>query len=111
MSRHALRTAVIVALVVCAQAWLVAQKAQPAKTDTAAVINLNTASAEQLDSLPGIGPKVAARIIEYRQKNGSFKKIEDVMNVKGIGEKAFLKIKGRLSVGAPAKADGQASQR
>jgi competence protein ComEA len=111
MSRHVLRTAVIVALVVFAQAWLVAQKAQPAKADAAAVINLNTATAEQLDSLPGIGPKVAARIIEYRQKNGPFKKIEDVMNVKGIGEKNFLKIKGRLSVGTAAKTDGQTSQR
>ncbi len=106
MTRLVARIVVLVALVVGAQAWLTAQKAQPAKggaqAEAPAVINLNTATAEQLDSLPGIGAKVAARIIEYRQKNGPFKKIEDLMNVRGIGEKNFLKIKGRLTV-APNK--------
>ena len=64
-------------------------------------INLNTASAADLENLPGVGAKMAERIVEYRQKNGPFKKIEDLMNVKGIGEKNFLKLKARLSVGAP----------
>jgi comEA protein len=103
MSRYALRTLVLVALILFSgQAWLAAQKAQPAAPAAPAanaVVNLNTATAEQLDTLPGIGPKVAARIIEYRQKNGTFKKVEDLMNVKGIGEKAFLKIKDRITVG------------
>ena len=64
-------------------------------------INLNTASAADLENLPGIGAKMAERILEYRQKNGPFKKIEDLMNVKGIGEKNFLKLKARLTVRAP----------
>ena len=58
----------------------------------------------QLDALPGIGPKVAARIVEYRQKNGGFKKAEELMNVQGIGEKLFLKLKPLVTV-APAKAE------
>src|SRR5512146_651213 len=107
MHRLAVRTLVLVALVISAQAWTAAQKPQPAKADAAttatatasALINLNTATAEQLDALPGVGPKIAGRIIEYRQKNGPFKKVEDLMNVKGIGEKAFLKMKNRLTVG------------
>jgi competence protein ComEA len=70
------------------------------------MVNLNTAPAEQLERLPGVGPKTAARIIEYRQKNGGFKKIEELMNVRGIGEKAFLKMKNQLTVTAP-KADSQ----
>lgn len=67
-----------------------------------AMVNINAASAEQLESLPGIGASTAARIVEYRQKNGPFRKIEDLMNVRGIGEKSFLRLKPLLSVG-PAK--------
>ena len=64
-----------------------------------ATINLNTATAAELEKLPGIGQKVAARIVEYRQKNGPFKKVEELMNVQGIGEKSFLQFRGQLTVG------------
>ena len=52
-------------------------------------ININTASAEELENLKQIGPNYAARIIEYREKNGPFEKPEDIINVKGIGPKTF----------------------
>ena len=78
-----------------------AKKGQAAPT-AAAPINVNTATVAQLETLPGVGPAVAARILEYRQKNGSFKKIEELMNVKGIGEKSFLKIKALITV-TPSK--------
>src|SRR5437763_14812811 len=78
--------------------------ARAAAKPTTAVVNLNTASAAQLEALPGIGAKTAARIVEYRQKNGPFKKIEDLMNVRGVGEKNFLKLKTQITIAA-AKAD------
>lgn len=85
----------------------------PAKSTAAAPaapVNLNTANQAQLESLPGIGPKAAQRILEYRQKNGNFKKVEDLMNVKGIGEKAFLKLKPMLTVTQKAEAAGGADR-
>lgn len=71
--------------------------AKPARSSTT-VVNINTATQSQLETLPGVGAKAAERILEYRQKNGQFKKVEDLMNVKGIGEKSFLKLKPLLTV-------------
>ena len=75
-----------------------------AKPAAGAIVNLNTASTADLQALPGIGAKTAERIVEYRQKNGPFKKVEELMNVRGVCEKNFLKLKPQLTVGA-AKAD------
>lgn len=93
--------AVGLALVLCgpvlnAQASREKRTAQP--TTKARVLNLNTASAAQLEELPGIGVSTAARIVEYRQKHGPFKTIEDLMNIRGIGEKSFLRLKPLITV-------------
>ena len=62
-------------------------------------IDINSADVEELMELPGIGRAYAERIVEYRKEHGSFERIEDLMNVRGIGEKTFLKIRGQLRVG------------
>ena len=67
-------------------------------TDSGGIVNINTATSEDLQTLKGIGPKMADRIIEYRQNNGAFKTIEDIQNVRGIGAKTFEKLKSRLKV-------------
>ena len=71
------------------------------------LIDLNQASAVQLESLPGVGEVTAARIVEYRQENGGFKKIEELMNVRGIGERSFLRLRPLVTVGTPSKPDAR----
>lgn len=91
----------LLAIVVAAPS---AQKPSSSRAKSAAAaspsapVNLNTATQAQLETLPGIGAGAAQRILEYRQKNAGFKKVEDLMNVKGIGEKSFLKLKPLITV-------------
>ena len=61
-------------------------------------ININTATVEELIQLKRIGPKYAQRIIEFREKNGPFEKVEDIMKVSGIGEKTLEANKDRIVV-------------
>ena len=60
---------------------------------SSSIININTATQTELEELPGIGPSLASRIVEHRNKNGKFKTIEDIKNVTGIGDSKFAKIK------------------
>ena len=94
---RALGTALFLAVI----ALILAPAARAAAPGTGEekAVNINTAGVEELMSLPGIGKAYAERIVEYRQKNGPFKKVEDLLNVRGIGEKTFDRIRTRLSVG------------
>jgi competence protein ComEA len=101
--RIVMRAMVVAALVLVPAATVVlGQSDKP--TASAAVakapVNLNTATVDQLETLPGVGRATAQRILDYRQKVGGFKKIEELMNVKGIGEKSFLKLKPLIAVAA-----------
>ena len=65
---------------------------------TSNTLNINSATQADLETLPGIGSSTASRIIEYRNSNGKFKKIEDLMNINGIGEAKFNTIKDYISI-------------
>jgi comEA protein len=88
---------------VAAQEKATKPKAAPSATTP---VNLNTATVSDLQALPGVGAATARLIIEHREKNGGFKKVEELMNIKGIGEKSFLKLKPMVTV-APQKAERQ----
>lgn len=62
------------------------------------LININTASKDELTELTGVGPKIAERIIEYRKTHGGFSSKEEILNVKGIGKKIFEKFKDYITV-------------
>ncbi len=80
-------------------ALLPALRLQASAAAAADKVNINTASQAELDKLPRIGPKVAQRILDYRKEHGPFKRIEDLMKVKGIGEKTFARLRDLVTVG------------
>jgi len=86
-----------IAAVLVAALSLLAVAAAPAVAAEGKV-NINTASVEQLQLLPRIGPSVAQRIVEHRKANGQFKSAEDLMLVRGVGEKSFETLKPYLAI-------------
>jgi competence protein ComEA len=82
----------------CMALAMVVAFSAPSWAGDAGKINLNKATAAELSQLKGIGMKYAERIVQYRDKNGPFKNVEDLLNVKGIGPKTLEKNKGRIIV-------------
>ena len=78
-----------------------AAPASSAPAPSAGKVNINQATAAQLALLPRIGEKVAERIVDYRKEHGNFARPEDLMEVKGIGEKLFVTLRPHLSVSGP----------
>lgn len=71
---------------------------QSSTSSDSALINLNTATEEQLDELPGIGETMAKRILEYREEKGSFSSVDELKEIEGIGEKKFAKLKEKVTL-------------
>ena len=72
---------------------------EPTSASEPAKVNINTADAEQLQTLPGIGPVLAQRIISYRQENGAFRSVTELANVSGIGQSILEEILDLITVG------------
>ena len=96
--RRATSCLVLAAFVTLALLAVPATASGTAAQEKAPRVNINTAGVEELTSLPGIGPSYAKRIVEFREKNGPFKKVEDLLNVQGIGEKTLEKIRDKVVV-------------
>jgi competence protein ComEA len=78
---------------------------------TGPALDLNRASARELDALPGIGPVLAARIIDHREREGRFARPEELLAVRGIGPKLFARLRPRVTVGAPIRVPDRAPYR
>ena len=74
------------------------QAPAPSKETGKSVVNINSAGQSELERLPGIGPSLAKKILDFRQKNGQFKNPNDLMAVPGIGEKKFEQLKSLITV-------------
>lgn len=88
---------VILAVTLLASGSLAAAE-KPAASGNGKQININSADVGQLVELPSVGPKLAQRILDYRKSNGSFKRVQDLMKVKGIGEKVFAKLQPLITI-------------
>jgi competence protein ComEA len=95
---------ILILLALCAASAAPAKKKPPAHP-----INLNTASASELEQVPGIGPSTAAKILQMRKSYGAFKSVNDLLAVKGIGEKRLEKMRKYLTVNKPPSAPGKKS--
>ena len=82
-----------------AQGFVVITEGTPSGALDDDLVNINTASLDELNKLPGIGPTTAQKIIDYRNANGSFTRIEDIVNVSGIGSAIYEAIKDLITVG------------
>ncbi len=97
-------TLLVAALLFCSSGSATARQeskksSQKPPVSPAAVIDINRASAEDFEKLPGIGPGLASRIVAYRQKHGPFRRVEDLLAVRGIGPKKWRGIRPYLRVG------------
>ena len=100
-------TSLALVLALAASTGLALAAGKPAPTGK---VNINTATAQQLTVLPGVGEKLATRIVDYRQKSGGFKSVAELMNVQGIGEKNLAKIQAYLTTGGDASAKAASSK-
>jgi competence protein ComEA len=90
--------AMVLVLLAMAGSAVAAESADKQETVQSEKININTAMVQELDALKRVGEKIAARIVEYRTANGNFKNPEDLMQVKGIGEKVFEMNKDLITI-------------
>jgi len=107
-SRNIARAALAFVAVLCVAGLAAADSSEAASGKK---ININQASAKDLANLPRIGSKVADRIVEYRQAHGAFARVEDLMEVKGVGEKLFTQLKPYLSLSGPTTLSGKVSSK
>ena len=102
----------IVALLLAPVAAAQSGKAKPSHETKRAVLDINRASAADFEKLHGIGPELARRIIAYREKHGPFRRVEDLLAIRGMGEKKWRALRPYLTVGnAKRKRNKTAKQR
>jgi competence protein ComEA len=100
MNRIASRASIALATVLCV-AGVAAADTTTTDVPSGKKININQASAKEFSNLPRIGTKQAERIVEYRKEHGNFTRVEDLMEVKGVGEKLFTTLKPYLALSGP----------
>ena len=103
----------LVMLALFPSSWVADEAAPPGKKlnqAPAVVLDINQASADDFATLPGIGPKLAGQIVAYREKHGPFRRVEDLLVLRGIGPKKWKAIRPHLRVGTAASKAAESSR-
>lgn len=95
--------ALVAALLAGAGSGCLTEAAEGASKEKPALVDINTATTAELEKLPGVGPSLAKRIVEFREKNGAFQSVEDLLKVQGIGEKSLARFREFVTASKPAK--------
>jgi competence protein ComEA len=95
--------ALLIALAVIGGPNQLATGAESPAKEKPALVDINTASAADLEKLPGVGPALSKRIIEYREKNGPFATVDDLLKVQGIGEKSLARFRDLVTASKPPR--------
>ena len=109
MNARIIRPLLAAPLVLCFCAAALAADSVPSPSADGKKVNINQASAEQLAHLPRVGAKAAQRVVDYRKTKGPFSRPEDLMEVKGFGEKKFEQLRPYLAVSGPTTLDTKVS--
>ena len=103
----------LVMLALFPSSWVATEVAPPGKKlnqSPAVVLDINQASADDFATLPGIGPKLAGQIVAYREKHGPFRRVEELLVIRGIGPKKWKAICPHLRVGTTASQEAESSR-
>ena len=103
----------LVMLALFPSSWVAAEAAPPGKKlnqAPAVVLDINQASADELATLPGIGPKLADQIVAYREKHGPFRRVEDLLVLRGLGPKKWKAMRPHLRVGTAPSQEAESSR-
>ncbi len=101
VSRAVRRSLALALLLLCWPAWLAAAGQSKKKQPPAKPLELNAATAEQLQQLPGIGPTTAKAIVRFREKSGPFRRVEDLLAIRGITKRKLERLRPYLTVAPP----------
>jgi competence protein ComEA len=100
MERRRARLSLLLLIAIAATAAIQAGFGQPSQAaESKELVDINKATATELEQLPGVGPSIALKIVEFREKNGPFQSVDELLKIRGIGEKSLDRFRDLITVG------------
>ena len=103
MSRELIRKPLMVSALALLVLVAASVGAEAEDKSSSGLVDINTAASAELETLPGIGPALARKIVEFREQNGPFRTVDDLLKIRGIGEKSLERFRDRIVAGQSKK--------